>query len=532
MNAATSVPSIESEANARHEAESVWLRRTLWVIGGLLVFRLAYAAVVPLDLVHDEAYYWDWSRQLDWGYYSKPPMIAWLIALSTSLLGSTTLTVRLPAVLLGTGALMILYLFASRLYGGRAGFWAVILSAATPGSAALSLLMTIDAPFLFCWLAALYCLWRFLERDRKRLAWLAAATLATGLGILCKQTMLGFVPLAGIFLLVSSEDRRELRRPAFWIWAIGSVLFLTPVLWWNWQHDWITAQHTSGHFAGGDVDLLKRLTRFGEFLVCQLGVASPVTCALYAAALALGLVGFGKLGRRERFLICFSGVPMIGVLCLALTRRVQPNWPAAFYAAGLVLVVGWAMGKVPSLRPLRDGQRSLRRALVMGMLFTMIAYLAPFGWGLQGSKLDPVVRLRGWHEVGEEMGTRFAQMPRPDDTFMLFVTGRAAASESAFYMPQQPQVYLWNDSGKVSCQYHIWGGPKDREGWDAMIVSRSDEPLPKAVRTAFGHVQRDSRVCVPIGNDRVHTYWVWRGERFLGYSAAPLVAEEGDRVRR
>ena len=85
--------------------DEIWTRRTLWVLGGLLIFRLLYVATVPLDLVHDEAYYWDWSRQLDWGYYSKPPMVAWLIALSTWLAGPSTWAVRLPAVVLGTAVL-------------------------------------------------------------------------------------------------------------------------------------------------------------------------------------------------------------------------------------------------------------------------------------------------------------------------------------------------------------------------------------------------------------------------------------------
>ena len=105
-------------------------RRVWW---GLLAvasaLHLAIALLTPVS--GDEAYYWDWSRQLDWGYYSKPPMIAWLIAASTSLIGSTTLAVRLPAVLLGTVGLIFVYLLASRLYGGKAGFWASPESAMT-----------------------------------------------------------------------------------------------------------------------------------------------------------------------------------------------------------------------------------------------------------------------------------------------------------------------------------------------------------------------------------------------------------------
>ena len=41
----------------------------------------------PLDLAPDEAHYWDWSRHLDWSYYSKGPLVAWLIRASCELVG-------------------------------------------------------------------------------------------------------------------------------------------------------------------------------------------------------------------------------------------------------------------------------------------------------------------------------------------------------------------------------------------------------------------------------------------------------------
>jgi undecaprenyl-diphosphatase len=505
-----------------------WWRRTLWVVGGLLMFRLAFTAVAPLDLVHDEAYYWDWSRQLDWGYYSKPPMVAWLIALSTNLLGSSPWAVRLPSILLGTGGLLLVYLLAARLYGGRAGFWATVLSAATPGNAALSLLMTIDAPLLFCWSAALICLWRFLQRGPDRTLWLVLGTIVTGLGILSKQTMLGFIPLSGFFLLTGSEDRREFLRPGVWIWVLGSLLFLTPVIWWNWQHDWITVQHTGGHFAGEAVGFWKRMSHFGEFLASQLAVVSPVTCGLCIAAGVLSLVGFRRLERRERFLTCFSAVPMLGVLGLALTQRVEPNWPAAFYPTAVILMVGWALGHVPARRTLRDGARSLRHALVTGVLFTLVAYAATFGCGLQGSRLDPAVRLRGWQAVGLEMGAALDRMPRPSDTFLLFVTGRAPASEAAFYMPQQPQVHLWNGSGKISSQYDVWGGPHGKLGWDAMIVSSPKRPLPAEVGALFDAIEPAGEIQVSIGHGRHHLYHVWRGVGYREPTAVETVASQPD----
>src|SRR5271154_4825630 len=82
-----------------------WLLATLVV--SLTVLRIVYLFwFCPLDLVQDEAHYWDWSRHLDWSYYSKGPLVAWLIRLgvlvagpwSMAHTGNLMFAVRLPAV--------------------------------------------------------------------------------------------------------------------------------------------------------------------------------------------------------------------------------------------------------------------------------------------------------------------------------------------------------------------------------------------------------------------------------------------------
>ena len=49
----------------------------------------------PIELSVDEAQYWHWSQKLEWGYFTKPPIIAWAISLSTNLFGNEEWAVRL-----------------------------------------------------------------------------------------------------------------------------------------------------------------------------------------------------------------------------------------------------------------------------------------------------------------------------------------------------------------------------------------------------------------------------------------------------
>ena len=77
-------------------------RRALLLVGVVLVLRLIYAALFAKNPIGDEAYYWDWSRQLDYGYYSKPPFIAWLYGFVDWIGQGSLFAIRATAAVLGT----------------------------------------------------------------------------------------------------------------------------------------------------------------------------------------------------------------------------------------------------------------------------------------------------------------------------------------------------------------------------------------------------------------------------------------------
>src|SRR6201984_1459661 len=88
------------------------------LIVGAAVLRLLYLANhCPLDLAPDEAHYWDWSRHLDWSYYSKGPGVAWLIRAGCAAFGTGVLGVRLPAVVCGSLLLVSMYVLTVQVYG-------------------------------------------------------------------------------------------------------------------------------------------------------------------------------------------------------------------------------------------------------------------------------------------------------------------------------------------------------------------------------------------------------------------------------
>ncbi len=111
----------------------------------------------------DEAQYWVWSRDLQWGYYSKPPVIAALIRASTHLAGDGVVGIRLLCMLCWLAASAVLAWLGAQMLSVRAGLWAAALLAATPASGLLGLVATTDAPLLLGWTVCMALTWQALR---------------------------------------------------------------------------------------------------------------------------------------------------------------------------------------------------------------------------------------------------------------------------------------------------------------------------------------------------------------------------------
>ncbi len=516
-----------------------WTTRTLTFLVALLLFRCSYLAIMPLELCADEAYYWDWSRQLDWGYYSKPPMIAWLIAAATSVGGDSEFVIRLPAAVLATVGLWPVYLLGSRMFSPRAGFWSVLAVAATPGMAAMAMLMTIDAPFLCCWAWTLWLTWELLSPETTSWTRVWPAILATGLGLLSKQTMLAIIPLSALWLLVQPQERRKLLSVQVWTWWLGSLACLTPVAYWNWQHHWITLQHTGEHFQSGSATLVRRLLWFLEFWATQLGILTPITCALLIFVACFGLRTWHRQDRRVHFLLCFGAIPMVGVSMLAWTRQVQPNWPAAFVLPSFLLLAGWADGALAGIWPERQQELWFRRAISWGAVLTIAVMAVPLLLPLSplaGSPLDPTARLRGWRMIGAQVAdtqtassrtaySRFSDSPTAPP-LLIAATGRGPVSLLGYYVAGQPRVYRWNLSGTVDSQHEIWGGPAPAQfgGRPAILITPAGSAVPAELGEAFESIAPIRECATHLGGDRWERLQLWQAN---GYRYWPVARRSG-----
>ena len=128
----------------------------------MLAVRLGSLYTANTDLFFDEAQYWFWSQDLDFGYFSKPPMIAWVIRASTELCGTSEFCVRLASPFLHSVTAIFIFLIARALYGNVIiGIAAALAFVTIPGVTLSSTLISTDVPLLMFWSMALYAFVRF-----------------------------------------------------------------------------------------------------------------------------------------------------------------------------------------------------------------------------------------------------------------------------------------------------------------------------------------------------------------------------------
>jgi undecaprenyl-diphosphatase len=484
-------------------------------LGLLTALRLAFVSWGGLDLSPDEAHYWEWSRRLDLSYYSKGPLIAYLIAGLTAVFGSSPLAIRLGAIGLSLLGAWALYRLGRELFGRpEPGALAVIGLQVTPLVWAGSLLTTIDAPFIVIWTLGLWAAHRAVTGGGTG-AWLLLG-LAMGVGCLAKYAMLFAVPGLALYLWRAPERRATVRGTGPLVAAAAALAALVPVAIWNVRTGWVSARHVAAQGRGDRLGL----EHLAEFLGSQLVVLTPVVAVLLAWGLWIGVrEGLGRGREPYRFLLAFAA-PVLGFyLVLGLQAKIQANWAAAAYPPLALATAGLLLERRRGLAaaPRRTQTRVLVVAIVVAVGMTALAHVT-HRLGLP-PRLDPTTRLRGWAELGQAVGAAVESMPDPRRTFL--VSDRyQIASELAFYTPESPPAYNFNLGRRLN-QYDFWEGPETRLGWDAVYVKEGRRPLDARVRDAFERVDPATIVEIRRGERVVRVFSLHRGYGFRGLPIPP-----------
>jgi undecaprenyl-diphosphatase len=501
-------------------------RWAYWSLGGFLLVvttaRLWYLQQGYLELSPDEAHYWEWSRRLDWSYYSKGPLVAYLIALSTALGGSTEFFVRLPAVLLSAATTIGVFgLIKTLFHDARLALVTAIFLHIIPLFAAGALLMTIDPPLVFFWTLMLWLVYRALSEDRA-VAWYAAG-LVLACGLLSKYAM-GFVVVSlWLFLATSPRYRDWLRRKEpYLMLAIGLAGF-SPVIIWNLGHDAVSLKHVMGQAeVHQGVPLHLSLDTFGEFLSSQALALSPLLFGWMLIVVVMSLWE-GLRQRDDRWLFLFWGwAPTFTLmLLLSLRQKVQANWAAPAYITAVMATTAyvsyrWRAVHQGLLRHLHRVAAGMAILLALGMTVVLHdpALFARLGFSPSD---DPLARLKGWRALATAVEALAVQMPQPP---FLLSDRYQISSELAFYVSGQPHTYNVNLGRRLN-QYDLWDGLPTLAGHDAIYVQPESAELPSALRATFHTCDEGKPVIIEELGRELKRFYLFQCRRFSGVAPRP-----------
>ncbi len=295
---------------------------------GLAVLQLVLANILPPT--EDELYYWAWSKVLSPSYYDHPPMVAYLIYLSTKIFGDTLLGVRFFGVVISFCILFTLGLISE----GRSLLTFLLF---TPLFIFGGLLMTPDLPFLFFWTLYLFWLTRinraFSEWSDDPIArvyrsspipyfrWILGGVIL-GLGILSKYTMLLALPCT--LLVLISRYRFKAWSKGFIVHCGVALLFILPILLFNYQNSFAPFKYQWAHaMAGGEPG------HFWEFIAGQVLLLG----ALPFLMLPWLLVQYAEIRGNFRLHVClvFFLAPLAFILVQAVRSKLEANWGVMCY---------------------------------------------------------------------------------------------------------------------------------------------------------------------------------------------------------
>ena len=452
-----------------------------------------------LPLFFDEAQYWIWSRHPAWGYYSKPPMVAWVIGLF-AMAGESELAIRCGTLLLHALSALLAYALGRRMLGSAAGLAAGLLFASLPIVGFNSLFMTADAPLFFFWALACLALWRALNGNAWA-DWLLLG-IAAGLGMLSKYSMAIFAPSACLVLCLP-HYRAHWRNPRCWLAVLLALLVFAPNLWWNAQTDFVSFRHTA------EISQLGRTlfhpARLAGFTAAQFACMGPIAFGLLL--LALGAPSTWRDPKRG-FLAALT-LPFLLLIGLqALLARANPNWAApAYFTGSLLLVAHWSLQR----------RRWLAAIIIASNLLLLSGFyhyraLASAAGVELTRKTDPYARLRGWPAAGQAVGQVLARHP---DAVLAVGTRDEFALLNYYVRPHPDFMRIWNPQHRRQNHFHLVADAGGERGANFIFATR--QPMGEASAAAFEHWTALGRLTVPLYRDEQLTLYLYRGDRFKGY---------------
>jgi 4-amino-4-deoxy-L-arabinose transferase-like glycosyltransferase len=449
----------------------------------------------------DESYYWGWAQSFEFGYYSKPPMVAWLIMLTTSIFGDSELAIKIGSIFLYPLTTIVVYKIAQELFDKKVAFYSALAFFTLPSIWLSSMIISTDVVLLLFWSSTIYFFIMALKYNHLKYG--VYAGVFAGFGLLSKYNMILFLVSVFIVLIAFKESRKYLKSKELYITMAIAVAIFLPNLLWQYNNDFISFAHTS-EISQMDRDLFHP-NKMLEFVGAQFGVFGPI---LFAVFLYL-IFKYKSLSNELKFLYWFSVPFILFITSLSLLSRAFANWAAPTYVAATILVVAYLI--------YQDKEKLVKYSIVIHTLLALVFYFyhpvtTALGIEISSKKYDPYKRVRGWQEAGDKLSVIVSKYP---DAKVLF-NSRINMSQLTYYMKPHPfDAVIFNYKKLNQNHYHLKTDLNNHKGEDFILIDNNDSML--FFSKYFEKVEKIDSFRVNLYSDFGRDYYIYKLKSFKGY---------------
>lgn len=409
----------------------------------ILLINLLQAAFT--QFTGDEALYWMYWNNLDWGYRDHPPMIGILIGLGHWVIPNE-LGARIFVALSNAVAIYLLW----RLI--RPADWKVffLLVLSTPVMMVYGFIATPDAPLMLATVIYLSVWKQFIDEPDRRNALVLGISMA----------FLMWCKYHGIFIILFSllPIRTLWFNRHYWLAAMVGIVLFSPHLVWQVVNDLPTVKF---HLNERNSDAWDLRHIFG-YLGGQLLIFNPLVLG-YAVYLLIKTKSISVFERSLRWLF----VVMITAFFINSFRgRVEPHWTAPLALVLIYLFVSYWRSNPPG-RSLKIGLASFA-AVLLAVRFLLVFDVLP---GLNKEFHRNRQKMQALHElVGERL--------------VCFMNSYQSPSLYMFYTPGIAHSINNTEGGKN--QYDFWNYADSVNRKPCMVIASYEHPdFPVVKRGQF-----------------------------------------------
>ena len=445
------------------------------IIVALAIFSTIYNAFLPLH--GDEAYYWVWSHHLQAGYFDHPPMIAVLIHL-TNYISQSEWGVRLINVFSMSISAIFIFKLTKEIFDEKIALTSILIFCSVILVHAGYILTTTDAPLILFWTLTLYYSYKALFYNSKKDYILAGIFL--GFMMLSKYTAILFALFLLFFVLIKKRD--VLKNKYFYLAVFISFLIVLPMVFWNYQHDWISFAFQL-KYRGGDGGFYPHL--FFEFLGGQFGIFSPVFAGVFFFFMIKKKLFFKD--EKLFFITLNSAVVLLFFLYKSFFTRMELNFAAPAYIGGAI-ITAYIFHQYKMKKTFKIG-------LIIAIVFSILGRI------LFITSLEVVQdRMYGKREAVQILNT-FA---KKNDAF--YGDHLTLAAYLKYYLPNHPETDVLTPT-RYS-QYDMWR--KKDYLKDGLVLSK-DEDLKK-LKKLYKDVKllKTIKTKIGFGGKKTRTMYIYR----------------------